>query len=97
MKWVGREGGGKEGFRMGGNDNLALAGITTLCHEGIEVDDYNRPAPDNVMHSYDVLPPPNHSPLMWSLSCIFGASWYGRWLITHLMKIHRLGWLMEDG
>ena len=87
MKWVGREGGGKEGFRMGGNDNLALAGITTLCHQGIEVDDYNRPAPDNVMHSYDVLSPPNHSPLMLSLTIDVEPQMYFR---------RHLGWEMVD-
>ena len=65
--------------------------ITTLRHEGLAVDDDNRPAPDNVMQYYDVLPPPNCSPLMWILSWIFGASWDGIWLITHLMKRHRPG------
>ena len=69
----------------------AEAVITTLRHEGIAVDDDNRPAPDNVMQYYDVFPSPNHSPLMWILSWIFGASWYGVWLITHLMKRHRPG------
>ena len=34
-------------------------GITTLCREGISVDDDNNPTPDNVMQSYDVLPTPS--------------------------------------
>ena len=33
--------------------------------------------------------------LMWRLSCIFDASWGGRWLKTHLMKRQRLWGFME--
>ena len=34
--------------------------------------------------------------LMWSLSWILGATWYGGWLRIHLMKRKRLGGLTED-
>ena len=73
---------------------VAESDITTLRHKGIAVDDNNSHAPDNFMQSYDVLPLPNHSPLMWILSWIFGASLDGRWLITHLIQRQRSGGLM---
>ena len=38
---------------------MTEADITILCREGIAFDDNNDPAPDNFMHSDDVLPTPS--------------------------------------
>ena len=50
---------------------VTKADITTLCCDGIEFDDKNYPAPENAMHSDDVLPTPS--------SLTFGFHGVGPW------------------